>query len=174
MAKEAAKGAKGKNVSVSQESKVPARAFDQYFDQLLENFFSRRWPRRMAWPLEGWPDLEQMGAKLPEAKAPSVDVVDRESEVLVRAELPGIKKDDIELSVSNNTITIKGSTREETESDKDQYHRREIVSSFVSRTVPLGCEVDGDRAQARLNDGLLEVTIPKTQGAQRKRIEIRS
>jgi len=101
-----------------------------------------------------------------------MDVLDREKEVLVRVELPGIDKNDLDVSVSSNSITVQGTTRKENESDKDQYHHKEIVSSYVSRTQPLPCEVDGDSAVAKMNNGLLEVTIPKIESAKRKKVEI--
>lgn len=158
--------AKEKEVPVKSQESTPAR-FDQQIEHLFEDFFNRRWLRPFSTDWPAWP------SKL-EAKAPKVDVVDRESEVFVKAELPGFGKDEIEVNVTGNSITVKGSARKEEEKDEENYHQREIVSSYVSRTVPLPCEVDGDNAKASLKEGMLEVTIPKAKSAASKRIEIES
>ena len=134
------------------------------FDHELERFFGRRWPR-----LFDWPDLR---ARL-ESTAPKVDVIDRDTEVCVRAELPGFRKEDIEVSLSDSAITIKASSSEEKGEEDGDFHRKEIRRDFVSRTVPLPSEVDGTRAVARLNDGVLEVTAPKVERARRQTVEIR-
>ncbi|MEZ5557887.1 MAG: Hsp20/alpha crystallin family protein [Pseudomonadales bacterium] len=170
------KEGRDKDVAVKSEKARPPATADQRFEQLFDEFFNRRWPSLFGsrWPSLRWPELESLSSATLDAQTPKVDVIDRENEVLVRAELPGIAKEDIDVSVSDNTVTIKGSSRKETESDKDQYHRREIVSSYVSRTVPLAAEVNGDAARATLKDGLLEVTIPKVEKSKRKRIEIQS
>ena len=156
--------AKDTDVPVKQSQSrenAPVR-FDQQIERLFEDFFNRRWLRPAEWPL--WEGFE--------AKTPRVDVLDRENEVLVRAELPGMSKDDIDVSVSGNTVTVKGTTRQEEEKEAGDYHRREIVSSYVSRTVTLPSEVDGDQAKAQLKDGLLEISLPKVEKARRKRIQV--
>lgn len=157
--------AKDKDVPVKQSAETSPQRFDQQIERLFEDFFNRRWLR----PFSDWPGLERLDTKLPR-----IDVVDRENELVVRAELPGMSKDDIDVSVSDDTITLKGSSRKEEEKDEDNYHRREIVSSFISRTLPLPCEVDGERAKAQLKDGMLEVTLPKVEKAKRKRIQVES
>lgn len=156
--------AKDKEVTTPQPRQTaPARLEDQ-MERLFEDFFGRRWLRPWQWP---------RGEGI-EARMPPVDVVDRENEVLVRAELPGMAKEDIEVSVSGNTITVKGSTRKEEKKEDGDFHRREIVSSSVSRTVTLPSEVEGDKARAQLKDGILEITLPKQEKAQRKRIQVES
>jgi len=153
--------AKDKEVSVKKPAAAPRRldAFDSWIDELL----GRRWLRPPDWP--------SLGERL-DARTPRVDVIDRNGELLVRAELPGVSKDDIDLTVSDNSVTVKGTSRKESEREEGDYHHREIVSSFVSRTVPLPCSVDGDHAKARIKDGVLEVTLPKAAQARRKRIDV--
>jgi HSP20 family protein len=158
--------AKDKQVPVKQAGEVPPQRFDQQVERLFEDFFNHRWLR----PFSGFGSGETpLGSR-----TPRVDVVDRDNDLLVRAEMPGMAKDDIDVSVSDNTITLKGSVRKEQEEDEGDYHRREIFSSYVSRTVSLPCAVDGDRAKARLKDGMLEVTLPKAETARRKRIDVES
>jgi HSP20 family protein len=155
--------AKDKEVAVKRSRDVAPQRLDQQIERLFEDFLGRRW-------------LRPFGGAGPEfdTNAPRVDIVDRDSDVLVRAEMPGMAKDDIEVSVSDSSITVKGSMRKEEEQEEGDYHRREIVSSFVSRTLPLPCDVDGERAKARLKDGMLEITLPKSEKAKRKRIDVES
>ena len=166
------KSKKDQEVAVSpKEDKSPV-LFDRQIEELFEDFFQRRWPKFGEMTNLSWPKLELPATGGRAAKPPSMDVVDREKEVIVRAELPGIDKQDIDVSVSGNSVTVQGSTRKESEADKEQYHHREIVSRFVSRTMPLPCEVDGDSAVAKMTNGMLEVTIPKAESAKRKKVEI--
>lgn len=166
------KSTDSQEVAVSSEENRKVATFDRQIEDLFEDFFNRRWPRFSELSNVRWPRLEFPGGKSAETKMPSMDVVDREKEVLVRVELPGINKEDIDVSVSGNSVTVQGTTRNESESDKDQYHHKEIVSSYVSRTLPLPCEVDGDSAVAKMDNGMLEVTIPKVESAKRKKVEI--
>ncbi|MFU8813980.1 MAG: Hsp20/alpha crystallin family protein [Pseudomonadales bacterium] len=158
--------AKDKDVAVRQSGEGSPQRLDQQVERVFEDFFNRRW-------LRPWMDWSLAESPL-STRAPRVDVMDRDSEVVVRAEMPGMSKDDIDISVSDNTVTLKGSTRKEEEKDEGDYHRREIVSSYVSRTVPLPCDVNGDQAKARLKEGMLEITLPKAEKAKRKRIEVES
>ena len=158
--------AEEKDVPVKKEASAPAR-FDEQMESLFEDFFNRRWLRPFSMD---WPGLP---GKL-ETKAPKVDVIDRKSELVIRAELPGFSKDDLDVNVTRNTVTVKGSSRKEEEKEEGEYHHREIVSRTVSRTVPLPCDVDSDSAKAKLKDGMLEVTVAKAKGAENKRIEIES
>ena len=136
-------------------------------ERLFEDFFDKRWLR--PWSRD-WPGFESILEK----KGPRVDVVDREHEIFVRAELPGMSKDDIEVSVSDDSLSIKGSSRKEEETEEGDYHRREISTSYVARTVPLPARVRGDDAKATLRDGMLEVTIPKAEDSKRRRVEVES
>jgi HSP20 family protein len=108
-----------------------------------------------------------------EARLPKVDVIERDTEILVRAELPGAEKKDIDVSLTDRTITIKATTRTEKKEEKGDYHRQEISTGEVSRTVTLPAEVDGQKASAEFKDGLLEVTLPKTAATNRTRVEVK-
>jgi HSP20 family protein len=110
----------------------PRQDFERFFD----DFMGKGWMRPWSWDL---PDLE--------TQMPRVDVIDRDDEVIVKAELPGIDKEDVEVSVTDSTLTIKGSTRTEEEEEKGDYHRREIATSYVSRTVQLPAEVEGESSK---------------------------
>jgi HSP20 family protein len=150
-----------------QEKDVALDRSDRDIEHLFEDFFHKRWLR--PWHRE-WPGFESVFEK----KSPRLDIVDREHEIIVRVEMPGIDKDDIDVSVSDSTLSLKGSSRKDEETEEGEYHRREISSSFVSRTVSLPSRVHGDDAKATLRDGLLEVTIPKVEESKRKRIDVQS
>lgn len=163
-------------VSVSKESKdiqKPARPLSmlEEMEREMERVFDRfggGWMRPFHWERPFWRDL----AAPFEGKSPSVDVIERDEEVLVRAELPGVDKSDLDVSMTDNTVTIKGSTRTEEKEEKGDYFRREVSSGTYSRTVTLPAEVDSAKAKASFKDGLLELTLPKTKKAKRRTIKV--
>lgn len=139
---------------------------DRDFERAFENFFNRGWLRSPRWG--DFPSLrETMGEK-----TPRVNVIDRDDEVVVEAELPGVKKDDLEVSMTENTVTIKASTRKEEKEEKGDYRRREISTGFYSRTLPLPMAVKGEKAKAEFKDGMLKLTLPKTEQAKKLNIKV--
>jgi HSP20 family protein len=106
------------------------------------------------------------------AAAPSIDVIDRDDEVLVRAEVPGYKKEDIEVLVSDSSLTIKGETKTEEKEQKGDYYRCEISHGTFSRTIDLPVAVDESKAKASMKDGMLELALPKLQKSKRHSITI--
>jgi HSP20 family protein len=133
-------------------------------ERLFDDFMSKNWVRHWRDELPNWP--HGFGNDLPR-----IDIVDRDKEIVVRAELPGFKSDEIDLSIGDNLLTIKGSSRQEKEED-GEYHRKEISSSYLTRTVALPEDVDGGKAKARLEDGLLEITVPKSGKSARRSIKV--
>jgi HSP20 family protein len=127
---------------------------------LLDEFFSgRTWPGRASSLFEGeW--------------TPSVDVAESDGDIVVTAELPGIAKDDVDISLSNDVLTIKGEKKEEKETKEENYHRIERRYGSFQRSIPLATGVQGDKAKANFKDGVLCVTIPKSEEARPKQIEI--
>lgn len=130
--------------------------------------FGRGWMRPFRWGAPFWSDF----ARPFEGKMPSVDVIERDEEVVVRAELPGVEKKDLDVSLSGNVLTIKGSSKHEQEEEKGEYFRREVSSGSYSRSVRLPTEVDGDKVESSFKDGLLELTLPKLKKAKRHRISV--
>ncbi len=133
-------------------------------ERMFDEFMGRGWlrPFRREWP--AFPELE--------IGAPKIDVIDRDAEVVVRAEVPAVKKEDLEVSVSGNLLTIKGETRHEEKEEKGDYYRCEISSGAFSRMVTLPAEVDESKARASLKDGVLELTLPKLEQAKRRTIKV--
>lgn len=166
MAKEEKKAAK-KQAMERTEPKTTLTPFDE-MERLFSDMFSRHWmhPRRWEWP--AWAE-----AQLPfSGQTPKVDVIEKDAEIVVRAEVPGVKKEDLDVSMTDNTVTIKGSTAHEEKEEKDDYYRCEIARGAFSRTVALPAAVDGAKAEAKMKDGVLEITLPKVQKSKRHTLEI--
>ena len=142
----------------------PFEEMDRWFD----NYLSRRWlqPFRLARP--DWGDLPMPF----EGKMPRVDVVDRDDEIIVKAEVPGVDKKDLDISVTENTVSIKGSTSHEEKEEKGDYYRCEMSSGSFSRHVSLPAEVDVEKARSKFKDGVLELALPKTKKAKRHTVKI--
>jgi HSP20 family protein len=166
MAKEAKK--ESKQVMQKAEPKHALSPFEE-MDRMFEDYFSRGWMRPFPWK---WPSLGEM-AKPFEGKMPKVDVIERDDEVVVKAELPGVEKKDIDVSVTENSVTIKGSTSHEEKEEKGDYYRCEISQGAYSRTVGLPSYVDADKAKANFKDGILELTLPKVEKSKRRTIEVK-
>jgi len=136
-------------------------------DRLFDSFFRHGWLRpRLEWP--SWTAGETpFGGKLP-----NVDVVDRDTEVVVRAELPGVDKKDLDVTVTGNSVSIRGSTRHEEKEEKGDYYRCEISRGAFARVVPLPADVDPDQAKSSFDNGVLELTLPKVKSAKRRTIKV--
>lgn len=150
--------------------KAPGRALSPFeeMDRMFDQFFRRGWMR--PWQRE-WPSWRELAAPF-EGKWPRVDVIDRDNEVVVRAEVPGVEKKDLDVSVTENAMTIKGSTRREEKEEKGDYYRCETTQGSFSRTVALPSNVDGTRAKAAFKDGMVEVTLPKLEKAKRLNVKL--
>lgn len=126
----------------------PFRMLHQEVNGLFENLL--RGPGR----------LERRPAKT------GLEVSETDDEIRVKAELPGMDEKDIQVSVQENALIIRGEHREETEEKKRRYHVSEMHYGSFSRTIPLPAEVDAAKAQARFKRGVLTLTLPKTEQAK--------
>jgi len=141
-------------------------AFDE-IEQLFDDFMSRG----------GWiqPFLRRGLSELEApfgSRSPKVDVIDRDDEVLVKVELPGVDKDHVDVSINDNLLTIHAKTEHESKEEKGQYFRRELSRAEFQRTLRLPGAVEGDKAKASFNHGMLEIKVPKLPGAKRQKIKI--
>jgi len=103
---------------------------------------------------------------------PSIEVFERENKLVVKAELPGMKEDDVDISVSDDLLTIKGEKRAESEvKDEDYYLCERSYGSFM-RTIRMPSNADTGKINADFEDGVLEVTIPKTAETKPKKIAV--
>lgn len=127
--------------------------------------------RRLQPLLGGWPRFAEMSSLL-ETRFPSIDVVNREKEIVVKAEVPGFDKEDIDISLSGRTLTIQGESRHEEETEEGDVHRHEIRSGSFSRVVTLPEEVDGSKATSSYKDGVVELKLPKPRRSKKHAIKI--
>ena len=154
---------------------VPARAlhpFDEMermMDRVFGDFPARGWMRPWRAEWAEWPEL-------PELRMPKVDVIDRDDDILddilVRAELPGVEKKDLEITTSDTSVTIKGTTRHEEKEEKGDYYRCEISRGSFARTLTLPTTVESAKAKASLKEGVLELTLPKVEKSKRHAVTV--
>jgi HSP20 family protein len=104
---------------------------------------------------------------------PSINIADSDGNVRVEAELPGMKPEDIDVNVSGDLLTLKGERKEEREEGEEGYTYREIRQGSFQRAVRLPAEVRADKADARFENGVLTVRLPKAEEAKAKQIEIK-
>jgi len=149
---------------------APMRAMSPFeeMDRMFEGFFPRGWMRPFRGELPIWSEL----AVPFEGKMPKVDVIDRDDEIVVRAEVPGIDKKDLDVSMTDDSVTIKGTTSHEEKEEKGDYYRCEISRGSFSRTVALPAGVDSSKAKASFRDGMLELSMPKTAKAKRVSLKV--
>jgi HSP20 family protein len=148
----------------------PARALSPFeeMERLFEGYFPRGLMRPFGWERPSWGELTAPF----EGKMPRMDVIDRDEELIVKAELPGVDKKDLDVSVTENTVTIKGSTSREEKEEKGDYYRSEISRGTYSRTMTLPTDVEADKAKAKFKDGVLELSLPKMKKAKRHSIKV--
>jgi HSP20 family protein len=110
----------------------------------------------------------------PEAAHLAVDVIENQDEFLVKASVPGINPDDLEITWSNNVLTIKGEIKAETDVEEQHYLMRERRYGSFSRSFSLPTNINPDSIQANYSDGVLVLKLPKVEEAKPKRITVKS
>jgi HSP20 family protein len=128
--------------------------FNRYFEGLNLSPFAEE-----AFPLTKW--------------APACDIYETEKEVVVKAELPGLKKENVNVSIENNVLTIYGERKFEEETKNEKYHRVERTHGEFMRSFTLPAFVDIARIGAEFKDGILMLTLPKREEAKPKQIEVK-
>ena len=103
---------------------------------------------------------------------PSVDIFENDSEVVVKAELPGMNAKDIDVRLENNVLTLKGERHFEKETKEENYHRVEREYGTFSRSFALPAAVNGDKVSAEYKDGVLKIVLPKKEETKPKPIKI--
>ena len=137
-------------------------------EDIFENFFNRLWMDPMSFRRPLIPEVESAFAM----RYPLVDLIDRDDELVVRAELPGIKKNEIELSITDEGLTISVDRELKEEEKSDRFYRCEMAHGSLERTVMFPIDVDVDKAKATLKDGLLQIVLPKSQKVKRHVLKV--
>jgi HSP20 family protein len=104
---------------------------------------------------------------------PAVDIAVEKDSVVVKADLPGLTKDDVSVTLQDNYLTIRGEKKQETEQKETNYFLSERAYGSFARTIELPLAVDANKIEARFKDGVLQVTLPKTEEAKPKQIEVK-
>lgn len=132
------------------------RDMERIFDEIFEPRRRRRW----------WPAGEQA------VIVPNVDMYDRKTEIVLKAELPGVEKEGIDLTITKDSLTLKGEIKKEEEVSEEDYYSRERTYGSFSRTITLPVEVDSENAKAAFKNGILEIVLPKKEEAKPKEIKV--
>jgi HSP20 family protein len=104
--------------------------------------------------------------------APLVDIYENNDAYVLKAELPGFTKDDVQIELHNDRLIIRGERKQETEAKEEQYHRRERAYGRFERAFVLPTMIDADKVTANFKNGILELRLPKSEAAKPKRIAI--
>ena len=137
-------------------------------ERAFEKFMSGSWLRPLAWDRSIWHDIMEPF----QGRMTRTDVIDRDEDFLVRAEVPGAQRKDIEVSLVDNMLTIKGKVEHEYKQQKADYYRCEISQGAFSRTVLVPGKFDASKVTASVKDGVLEITLPKVEASKRQNIKI--
>ncbi len=105
--------------------------------------------------------------------APAVDIIERQNDYTIKAELPGVKKEDVKITVQNGVLTIRGEKKQEEEKKGENYHRVERSYGSFQRSFTLPNSVSSEKIEASYDNGVLSVTLPKVEEAKPKEIEVR-
>ena len=103
---------------------------------------------------------------------PAVDMSETDTEILVKAELPGVDPKEIEVNIAGTTLTIKGEKKEEREEKTENMHRVERSYGSFFRSINLPCEINEDKIEATFKDGVLNLKLPKTEPDKKRTIKI--
>lgn len=162
---------RNKAVTPSEERPASARALgpfeemERMLDQIRGQLGFGTWPWRLERP--HWPDLAApFGGAFPR-----VELVEKDDALVLRADIPGVRKEDLEVSLTDDAVTISGHTASEKEGEGElRYH--ETYRGEFTRTIRLPAAVDGDQVKASYRDGVLELEMPKVEKARRRTIQV--
>ncbi|HEB76058.1 MAG TPA: Hsp20/alpha crystallin family protein [Nitrospirae bacterium] len=160
-----AKKKESKELVRSEPSRMlaPFEEMERWIEDVFRRPFSLLGP---TWfPSLRFPEIEEV--------SPVVDIYEEGDDVVVKAEMPGIKKDDVDVSLTENSITISGEKKKEEKVERKNYYRLERSYGSFSRTFRLPAEVQSDKAKAKFKDGVLEVRIPKTEEAKKREKKVK-
>jgi HSP20 family protein len=99
-------------------------------------------------------------------------MVDRDTEVLIRAEVPGLRKEELHLELSGDLLTIHGERKREETQEGERVYRSEIFRGAFDRSIPMPTGIDKDAVEATVEDGMLEIHLPKLEAVERRTIEV--
>jgi HSP20 family protein len=157
---------KDKSVATQESSTAsglrPFDNMDEWFDELQKHWLSQGFFGR------GLMDYANaFGGRIPK-----VDVIDRKDEIYVKAELPGVKKEQLQINLHDNILSIHAKVEKEEKQEEGKYHRREVMTGEFQRTLQLPAPVDDSKVKATFKDGVLELHLPKSPTYTPKSIKV--
>ncbi|MBD3208155.1 MAG: Hsp20 family protein [Candidatus Nealsonbacteria bacterium] len=137
-------------------------------------------PWRPLWDIDRFFDedwIEPFGSsafrKLPQVRAPRIDVYETDESVVAELEMPGAEPEDINVEVEEDVLRIEAETKKEEEKEEKGYYRKEISSASYKRTIPLPAKVVGEKAEAKYEDGILKVSVPKVEPEKKEKKSVK-
>jgi len=164
MAQKAKETTEGKAITTWRPSMDLTR-WEREMDRMMDDFFGRRF---RPW----WPSIWSRSGD-GELLAPAVDVYEEKEEVVVKAELPGMTKDDIEVDISDTHLTLKGEKKKEGKTQGENYFACECSYGAFHRSIELPRDVQADKVKASFKNGVLEIRLPKTEETKAKEIKVK-
>jgi HSP20 family protein len=143
---------------------APVAPIERAFDRLLDHLFR---------DFHHWPSLGGREPWWPRHKMPPTDVYEEKDQVVVKAELPGMGKEDVNVTLADHTLTIKGEKTKKEEVKEENYHRWERSYGSFVRVVDLPTEVKSDDVKAEFKDGVLTVRLPKSEEVKHKQVQVK-
>jgi HSP20 family protein len=159
---EKAKETEGKAVATRRPLSELAR-WEREMERMFDDFLGRK--MRPWWP-ERW-----LPAGM-EISAPAVDLFEEKDDIVVKAELPGMGKENIQVNLTDHNLTIRGEKKKEEEVKEENYYRSERSYGSFVRSIELPADVQADKVKASFKNGVLEVRMPKTEQAKAKEIKV--
>jgi HSP20 family protein len=158
-------------VPAKTESAQPRRPAPLDMFENMHEAMARLWSR--GWPFDLAPITRHLGEMTPGAAmwTPRVDVFDKDGNLVVKAELPGAKKEDIEVTLDQGDLVIRGERRAESEVKEEHYYRMERSYGSFYRRLSLPFEATAENTQATFTDGILEIRIPKPASEDRPKAQ---
>jgi HSP20 family protein len=139
-------------------------------EQDMERMFHEFWRRPF---LSLWDHERSWPGRMLSIQMPAMDVYEEKDEVVVKAELPGLSKEDLDVTLTESTLTLKGEKKKEEEVKEKNFYRSERSSGSFVRTIDLPSEIKTDQTKASFKNGVLEIRLPKTEDAKRKVIKVK-
>ncbi len=156
-----------------EQTRVPTKSLEtrptwqkpfEEMERMYESIFPQGWLNPTQWEMPSW-------ARPPRAffshRMPAIDMVDREDEVVVNVEVPGVRKEDLSISVTDSTLTVRGRTERREEEKREDYFYHELSCGEFTRSLHLPVGIDSQKVEANLKDGMLEIHLPKLESAKR-------
>ena len=120
-----------------------------------------------------WDDFGMPLTTRVEREVPSIDLSETEDTLIIRAEVPGINPEDLEISITDNILTIKGEMKQGSKEERGDYHRMERRYGYFSRTLRLPCKIEADDVEATYKKGVLSIVMPKCKELSAPEIRIK-